>query len=101
MPWFTPWLGPWIRPAGGKPANEQLPPSDPGEVDRGAAKAQKTFVSCAPEFQKLMAFHWAGYDLKVGYTYRLTNLEVERRLWNEMRSNVRVQKGREDNRDKP
>jgi hypothetical protein len=89
-PWFTPWLGPWIRPARAKPTNELSYQHQILEkLIEGLPKAHKTFISCAPEFQNLMAFHWAGYDLKVGYTYRLTNLGDERRLWNEMRSNLR------------
>lgn len=78
----TPWLGPWIRPRAGKQARklshqhqvlttliELLP------------KVQKVLIACAPEFQNLMALHWASYDLKAGYAQRLTSLGDEQALW--------------------
>jgi hypothetical protein len=89
-PLFTPWLGPWIRPAGAKPANELSHTHQTLEkLINGLPKAHKLNISCAPEFQNLMAFHWAGFDLKLSYTYRLTNLGDEHRLWNDMRDTVR------------
>jgi hypothetical protein len=89
-PWFTPWLGPWIRPAGAKLANELSRQHEIlGKLVAGLPKAHKTLIACAPEFQNLMAFHWAGFDLKLGYTYRLANLGDQQSLWNEMRDNTR------------
>jgi hypothetical protein len=90
VPTFTPWLGPWVRATGGKAANEvshqhqvltalisQLP------------KAQRILVPCAPEMTNLMAFHWAKFDLRLGYTHRLDDLRSEENLWNGLRSEVR------------
>jgi len=89
-PWFTPWLGPWIRPSGGKQAREL---SHQHEVltalIKGLPKVQRTLIACAPEFHNLMAFHWAGYNLKVGYTHRLTSLGDEQALWAGMRDTAR------------
>jgi Acetyltransferase (GNAT) domain len=90
-PWLTPWLGPWIRPSGGKLANElgyqhQVLTT----LIEGLPKVQKTFIACAPEFQNLMALHWAGYHLKVTYTHRLTSLDDEQALWSRMRNTTRA-----------
>jgi hypothetical protein len=89
-PWFTPWLGPWIQPTGAKLANELGHQHNVLEkLVAGLPKADRTFISCPPEFQNLMAFHWAGLDLRVGYTYRLTDMGDCQALWDGMRENVR------------
>jgi hypothetical protein len=90
VPWFTPWLGPWIRPSGGKRAHEinhqhQVLTT---LIER-LPKVQKTLIACAPEFQNLMALHWAGYQLRFGYTHRLTSLGDEQALWDGMRGQTR------------
>jgi len=89
-PGLTPWGGPWIKPGGAKPANELGHQHEILEqLIQGLPKADRVTISCAPEFQNLMAFHWAGYGLKLGYTYRLTDLDDNQRLWDDMRENVR------------
>jgi hypothetical protein len=89
-PWYTPWLGPWIQPAGAKPANELSHQHQTLELlIEGLPKAHRTLIPCAPEFRNLMAFHWADYQLELGYTYRLTDLGDEQRLWNGLRDTVR------------
>ncbi len=89
-PGLTPWGGPWIRPAGAKLANELGHQHEILEkLIEGLPAADRLTISCAPEFQNLMAFHWAGYGLKLGYTYRLTELDDSQRIWDEMRENVR------------
>jgi hypothetical protein len=105
-PWFTPWLGPWIRPAGAKPTNELSHNHQTLEkLIKGLPKAHKTLIACAPEFQNLMAFHWQGFELKVAYTYRLTDLDHDQRIWNDMRDTVRrlcrkAEKATEINRER-
>ena len=89
-PWYTPWLGPWIQSAGAKPANELGHTHQVLEnLIAGLPKAHRTFIPCAPEFQNLMAFHWADYKLQVDYTYRLTDLGDEQQLWKGLRDTVR------------
>jgi lipid II:glycine glycyltransferase (peptidoglycan interpeptide bridge formation enzyme) len=46
-------------------------------------------VPCAPELSNLMAFHWAGFDLRLGYTHRFENLASEELLWKGMRDKTR------------
>ena len=90
MPRLTPWIGPWIRPAGAKLPNELSHQHQILEtLLEGLPKAHKTLISCAPEFQNLMALYWAGCELGLAYTYRLTNLGDEQHLWNNMRDTVR------------
>lgn len=89
-PWFTPWLGPWICLAGAKLANELSHQHEILEnLLKGLPASNRTLISCAPEFRNLMAFHWNGFDLRLGYTYRLTNLEDQQSLWSNLRENVR------------
>jgi hypothetical protein len=89
-PSLTPWLGPWIRRTGAKPANELAHQHEVLEqLIKGLPKADKMSISCAPEFQNLMAFYWAGYVLKLAYTYRLYDVEDHQRLWSGMRDTVR------------
>jgi len=89
-PTLTPWGGPWIKPSGAKLANELGHQHEVLEqLIQGLPRADRATISCAPEFQNLMAFHWAGYGLKLGYTYRLSDLGNSQRLWDDMRENVR------------
>jgi hypothetical protein len=90
LPRFTPWLGPWIRSSGGKLPNELSHQHQILEtLLKGLPKTCRTLISCAPEFQNLMAFHWGGFDLGFAYTYRLSNLGDEQHLWSNLRDTVR------------
>jgi hypothetical protein len=72
VPPLTPWLGPWIAPQPGKYQTclarehvllrrliSQLP------------RADVAVIPAAPEHTNLLPFYWHGFDLKVGYTYRI------------------------------
>lgn len=90
MPWFTPWLGPWISPARAKLANELGHQHEILEkLVEGLPRADRILIACAPEFPNLLGLYWSGFDLKLAYTYRLTDLGDDQRLWNAMRDNVR------------
>jgi hypothetical protein len=90
VPTFTPWLGPWVRCTGGKPANEI---SHQHQVLTGLInqlpKAQRMVIPCAPELTNLMAFHWSGFELRLGYTHRFDDLTSEEVLWKGMRDKTR------------
>jgi hypothetical protein len=68
----TPWVGPWLERTPAKPAKllgrekqllgaliEKLPP-------HGSAT-----IACDPRLTNLLPFHWAGFDLRVRYIYRI------------------------------
>jgi hypothetical protein len=89
VPVFTPWLGPWVR----RPTETDVDGSDEYEILSAPIKqlpsAQRILIPCAPELTNLMPFQWAKFDLRLGYTHRLDNLQSEEALWSGLRSEVR------------
>jgi hypothetical protein len=89
-PWYTPWLGPWIRPSGAKGMNELGHQHQvlAGLIEK-LPKCQRVFVPCAPEVGNLMGFHWAGFDLRLLYTYRFNDLSDIDAIWKGMKDKTR------------
>jgi hypothetical protein len=84
-------LGPWVRPFEGSPKKAlnyeheiladleaQLPPCD------------RFMQAFAPAARNALAFHWAGYDLRVRYTYQLDLRPEEDQLWSSLAESVRT-----------
>lgn len=90
LPPLTPWLGPWIKPSDGK-YTKQL--SNQHQIQSKLLdqlpKVQSKAIYCAPELTNMMAFHWAGYDLGLGYTYRIECLNDLDAVWSNFRDNIR------------
>jgi hypothetical protein len=89
--WFTPWLGPWVRPSGAKPTGELSHQHQVLEqLVKQLPRAEQVLIPCAPEYQNLMAGHWAGYRLGMGYTHRLLTGN-DAANWDGLRDTVRRQ----------
>lgn len=72
VPPLTPWLGPWIAPQSGKYqtclAREHVLLR---QLISQLPRADVAVIPAAPEHTNLLPFYWHGFDLKVGYTYRI------------------------------
>lgn len=90
QPLLTPWLGPWIRSNDGK-YNKQLSHQHDIQTKllEQLPKTHSKAIYCAPELSNLMAFHWAGYELGLGYTYRIEDLHDLDAVWSGFRDNIR------------
>lgn len=90
VPPLTPWLGPWTRASEAKPGSDLGRQHDiVSKLLNQLPKADSVTVPCAPEFANLLPFYWAGFDLRLAYTYRL-NLEVgENVLWAQLKDSMR------------
>ena len=90
LPPLTPWLGPCVVASEGKGGKalgqahewlaaliEQMP----------AADIKQVFA--APEQTNMLPFHWAGFELRFAYTYRLGLAPGEKALWDGLRENIR------------
>lgn len=68
----TPWVGPWLERTPSKPAKQlgrekQLLGALVGELPpHGSAT-----IACDPRLTNLLPFYWAGFELRVRYTYRI------------------------------
>jgi hypothetical protein len=90
-PWYTIWMGPWVRPGEGKYCTEISHQHQVlHELLAGLPRTALNQVCCSPEIGNMMAFHWAGYRLSLGYTHRLDTAEPDR-IWADMRDPVRRQ----------
>lgn len=73
VPPLTPWLGPWLSPCPGK-YHTQL--SRRHELMRKLIKQlpriDAAIIPAAPEETNLLPFHWDGFELQLGYTYRIS-----------------------------
>lgn len=90
LPALTPWLGPWIRPKDGK-YNKRLSHQHDvlAKLLEQLPETHSKAIYCAPEMTNLMAFNWAGYDLGLGYTYRIDDLGDLDAVWSNFRDNIR------------
>jgi hypothetical protein len=90
LPKFTPWLGPWIKDESpGQRNHLNYQHEILSALISQIPFAHRTLISCAPEYQNLMAFHWAGYKLGLAYTYRIGDLSDPDRIWHQMRDKTR------------
>ena len=91
VPPLTPWLGPWVAPGPGKYQArlgrehdllgrllQQLPPVD------------AAIIPVAPEQTNLLPFHWHGFELKLGYTYRIALDHSMEALWQALKKGTRA-----------
>jgi hypothetical protein len=72
VPPLTPWLGPWVEPGSGK---YQTRLSREHEllaqlIDR-LPRFDAAVIPAAPEHSNMLPFHWQGFRLAAGYTYRI------------------------------
>jgi hypothetical protein len=90
---FTNWLSPWIKPSGGKPTTELSNQHQVlEELVQQLPRAERAIITSAPEYTNLMALHWAGFQLRYGYTHRLDVQALsETELWDGLRDTVRRQ----------
>ena len=89
-PVLTQTLGPWLRPSDVKYAKrlgeekdlvesllEQLPPH------------AYCSITCHPSVTNVLPFHWAGFDLRVRYTYTIPDLSDMDHIWSGLLKNIR------------
>lgn len=82
VPALTPWLGPWISP---NPGKYQTRLAREHELLRNLIsrlpRSDVAVIPAAPEQANLLPFHWQGYDLRLGYTYRLSLQQPLETIW--------------------
>jgi hypothetical protein len=82
QPVLTPALGPWVRPTNDgyrhTLANEHAAVA---ELISALPHFDYLLQRCSPTFTNGLPFIWAGFDVRVGYTYRLTELDDLDRVW--------------------
>ncbi|MFH1924094.1 MAG: GNAT family N-acetyltransferase [Planctomycetota bacterium] len=89
-PELTPTLGPWFKSSNVKYAKRlgeekeliasllaQLPPH------------AYCSIACHPSITNVLPFHWAGFRLRVRYTYTIPDLSDRDRIWTGLLTNVR------------
>lgn len=89
-PKFTPWLGPWIIPKQAKYTKTiSVQHKILTQLIEGLPKVSSYEIICSPEFTNAMAFHWAGFDLQLGYTYRIPDVTDVDHIWNNFDGDTR------------
>ena len=87
---LTQTLGPWIEATDAKPvrafAREQEILT---ELEARLPPAQAFQQQFSPLMLNALPFHWAGYRLEVGYTYRIEGLASTDMIWDGLRDNIR------------
>lgn len=87
---LTQTLGPWIEATDAKPvrafAREQEILT---ELEARLPPAQAFQQQFSPLMLNALPFHWAGYRLEVGYTYRIEGLASTDTIWDRLRDNIR------------
>jgi hypothetical protein len=90
VPPVTPWLGPWLAPCPGK-YHTQL--ARQHELMRKLIdqlpRTDAAFIPAAPEQTNLLPFHWQGFELKFGYTYRISLDRPINDIWQNTRQTTR------------
>jgi hypothetical protein len=102
QPRYTPTLGPWVaREPGAKPSTALGDEHELLAALEAALPAAHAFrQSFAPTMRNALPFIWAGYQLDVRYTYRLSDLTSETKLWDGLSGNTRKQIRKARNRVK-
>lgn len=89
-PKLTPILGPWIKPSGAKYANRLRQEKDVIEsLLEQLPRHYYCCIPCHPSVTNLLPFYWAGFGLRVQYTYRLNDLSDPDRVWSGFLTNIR------------
>jgi hypothetical protein len=87
---LTQTLGPWVDSSDAKPARAFAREQELlAELERRLPKAQVFSQQFSPLMLNALPFHWAGYRLEVGYTYRLHGIGSADGIWDGMRDNIR------------
>ena len=90
QPPLTQTLGPWLRETGAKGANRLGRQKD----------VMQQLISALPHYDHFsqnwhhsqtnwLPFYWAGFSQTTRYTYRLPDLADEKKLWADIRENIR------------
>ena len=90
-PQLTQTLGPWMREVDGKQATRLARQKD----------LMQQLIADLPRYDHYsenwhfdqtnwLPFHWAGFTQTTRYTYRLSNLSDQQKLWNGLRENIRT-----------
>lgn len=90
QPTLTQTLGPWLRETGAKDANRLSRQKD----------LMQQLISALPSYDHFsqnwhhsqtnwLPFYWAGFSQTTRYTYRLSGLSDEKKLWSGLRENIR------------
>jgi hypothetical protein len=91
-PTLTQTIGPWLRPFVGKQASALRHEIDlVTELVALVPKGDITVLTLSAGYSNPHPFHWAGFDLSVGCTYRLTDLTDQERLWADLTEGCRRQ----------
>jgi len=90
VPPLTPWLGPWIAPDSGKyptclSREHELLRRLIGQLPRVDAAV----IPAAPEQGNLLPFYWHGFDLTLGYTYRIALDAPLEAIWRGAEAKIR------------
>ena len=89
-PKLTPVLGPWLKPSGVKYAKRLAQEKDLLQnLLEQLPRHYYCSIPCDPSVTNLLPFYWAGFDLRVCYTYRLTDLSNKGALGSNLRENIR------------
>jgi Acetyltransferase (GNAT) domain len=83
QPVLTPALGPWVRPTSDDYRHALGHEHEVvGELLAALPRFDYVLQRCSPTFTNGLPFVWAGFDVRVGYTYRLAELDDLDRVWN-------------------
>jgi len=87
---LTQTLGPWVEASPAKPARALAREHELlAELERRLPPAQAFSQQFSPTMLNALPFHWAGYRIEVGYTYRIEGLASPDGIWDGMRDNIR------------
>lgn len=89
-PKLTARLGPWFAATDAKNSTALRRQKDyvEGLLSQLPNVAHASIV-CHPEVTNVLPFYWAGYDLRVRYTYRLDSINDLESVWNGLSTNIR------------
>ena len=82
QPVLTPALGPWVRPTTDDYRHALAYEHEViAKLISALPRFDYVLQRCPPTFTNGLPFVWAGFDVRVGYTYRLTQLDDLDRVW--------------------
>jgi hypothetical protein len=89
-PPLTPVLGPWLAASTAKgPQRLRLEKDYIEELVGQLPRCGHYTMACHPSVRNVLPFFWAGFELRVRYTYVLPDLSDPDRLWDGMMTNIR------------